>query len=177
MNKKLAVINLSAELHPGVSLEDILLAIKPFTTSVADMGSGEAVLLPRPENTEVTWLYASCDEDEGFVVVSNQGGREGEEISKEALADLRLRGVCTAVYGEYPDASKYGSPMYTVDDRYGMLEAANFGFAVWDSNLFASYGEDTQDDSAGALWLKIETPKSGVTAIANYPCGSMGEPV
>lgn len=109
---------------------------------------------------ETVWLFASSDDSEPFIVVSEAGERDGEELSDEDLDRIIEAGVCVELHASYPRAERNGTPFYATEDLFAEGLVGSYGFKVPDEGALEVYAEDTGDDSAECFWLKIVLPKS-----------------
>ena len=85
------------------------------------------------------WIYFPADTTVSAQQVVGLGVTEGVVIPEPALADLRLRGVCTDVHVAYPKSAK------TVTEG-----VAHRGFRC--------PSDDGKSVSAPDTWLQVEVP-------------------
>lgn len=98
------------------------------------------------------WVYISPDDDEPYMATQD-GGRYGVVLADAAMGSLRQHAVVTAIHVEHPRADRYGSPLAGVADYYAATEASGHGFRV--AAGFEVDVQDTGDDSATSVWLKL----------------------
>lgn len=107
----------------------------------------------------VFWLYISPDEDVPYMATPCSE-RYGIVLSDDVMAALRQHGVVDAAYIEHPRADKYGYPREAVDEYAARGTVSEHGFRLVSS--FDIDVNDTEDDSAESVWLKVLVDKAKV---------------
>ena len=107
--------------------------------------------------TKEIWLYISSDDEAPYVRVNGPDETEGEDISAELADEYRTNGVCVEFQAKYPRAERHGAPLsaHNNDFAAGVVGSHNFRVSI---ENFTVGAEDSRDDTAEQIWLKIALP-------------------
>lgn len=121
------------------------------------------------------WLYASADEMEPFVVVSDVGETDGTPITDEALEQLQAQAVCVEFHSHFPRSSRYGVPLHAAGDEYASATIGSYGFKV--SPQLVTFAKDTRDDSPESCWLRLLAPTQPVDQSTDGEAPPVAKPI
>lgn len=103
------------------------------------------------------WLHeADVSTEQRLCVVAHGTDTTGRELTVEEMDVLKQYGVCVEFRAIFPDAQKYGSPLYAVHAEVAEAEASRYGFSIAGEDFVVNV--NAGDDGSEQRWLRIAMP-------------------